>query len=84
MDRMIADPRKYRETHPKVRLQCVCLNVRSIVNELNIMVDDINLHTIGRPITESWANTIHSQWDPKFTHRGEITPQIWMPSFRLF
>ena len=35
-----------------------CLNVRSIVNkknELNIMVEDIDLHIIG--ITESWANT---------------------------
>ena len=38
--------------------RCVCLNARSIVNkknELNIMVEDINLHIIG--ITESWANT---------------------------
>ena len=37
--------------------RCVCLNARSIVNnknELNIMVEDIDLHIIG--ITESWAN----------------------------
>ena len=36
----------------------VCLNARSIVNkknELNIMVENIDLHIIG--ITESWANT---------------------------
>ena len=35
----------------------MCLNARSIVNnknELNIMVEDIDLHIIG--ITESWAN----------------------------
>ena len=38
-------------------IKCVCLNARSIINkkkELNIMVDDIQPHTIG--ITESWAN----------------------------
>ena len=38
-------------------IKCVCLNARSIINkknELNIMVDDIEPHTIG--ITESWAN----------------------------
>ena len=38
--------------------KCVCLNARSIVNkrnELNIMVEDIDLHIIG--ITESWATT---------------------------
>ena len=49
-------------TCPKNRSEagykCVCLNARSIVNkksELNIMVEDIDPHTIG--ITESWANT---------------------------
>ena len=38
--------------------RCVCLNARSIVNkknELNIMVENIDPHTIG--IAESWANT---------------------------
>ena len=38
--------------------KCVCLNSRSTVNkknELNIMVEDVDLHIIG--ITESWANT---------------------------
>ena len=38
--------------------KCVCLNARSIINkknELNIMVEDIDPHTIG--ITESWVNT---------------------------
>ena len=37
--------------------KCVCLNATRIVNkknELNIMVEDIDLHIIG--ITESWAN----------------------------
>ena len=38
--------------------RCVCLNDRNILNEkneLNIMIEDIDPHTIG--ITESWANT---------------------------
>ena len=37
--------------------KCECLDSRSIVNkknELNIMVEDINLHIIG--IIESWVN----------------------------
>ena len=43
---------------PEAGYRCVCLNARSIINkknELNIMVKDIDPHTIG--ITESWANT---------------------------
>ena len=38
--------------------KCVCLNARSIVNkrnELNIMIEDIDLHIIG--ITKCWATT---------------------------
>ena len=41
----------------KDRIKCVCLDARRLrnkKNELNIMVDDINPHTIG--VTESWAN----------------------------
>ena len=41
----------------KSEIKCVCLNARSIINkktELNIMVDDIKPHIIGK--TESWAN----------------------------
>ena len=37
--------------------KCVCLNARSMVNkknELNMMVEDTDPHTIG--INESWAN----------------------------
>ena len=37
----------------------MCLNARSIINkknELNIMIDDMKPHLIGRPITESCAN----------------------------
>ena len=41
----------------KEEIKCVCLNARSTINkkdELNIMVDDIKPHIIGK--TESWAN----------------------------
>ena len=49
---------KCPKNRPEVGYKCMCLNARSIVNkknELNIMVEDIDLHIIG--ITESWANT---------------------------
>ena len=41
----------------KAEIKCVCLNARSIINkknELNIKVDDIKPHIIGK--TESWAH----------------------------
>ena len=41
----------------KAEIKCVCLNSRSIIskkNELNITVDDIKPHIIGK--TESWAH----------------------------
>ena len=42
---------------PKEEIKCVYLNARSILNkknELNITVDDMKPHIIGK--TESWAN----------------------------
>ena len=38
----------------KAEIKCVCLNARSIISKLNIMVDDIKSHIIC--ITESWAH----------------------------
>ena len=41
----------------EAEIKCVCLNARSIINkknELNIMVDDIKPHIIGK--TESWVD----------------------------
>ena len=43
--------------HIQIRIKCVCLNARCIINrnnELDIMVDEIKPNIIG--LTESWAN----------------------------
>ena len=48
---------KMSEKTSEAGYKCVCLNGRRIVNkknELNIMVEDIDLHIFG--ITGSWAN----------------------------
>ena len=45
------------ENFYEVGFKCLCFKCKSIVNkknELNIMVEDVDIHIIG--ITESWAD----------------------------